>query len=111
MTTGKNDAQFKYTLQGQQLQKVKEEKDTGVTIDDQLSFESHMSEKVNKATHIIGLLRRTFQCLDQKMFISLYITLLRTHLDYASSVWPPYKTKDMEILENCKEDAQDSYHI
>ena len=36
----------------------------------------------------------------QKMFISLYKTLVRTHLDYASSVWAPYKTKDMEILEN-----------
>ena len=100
MTIGKNDAQFKYTLQGQQLQKVKEEKDVVVTIDDQLSFESHMSEKVNKATRMFGLLRRTFQCLDHKMFISLYKRLVKTHLDYASSVWPPYKTKDMEILEN-----------
>ena len=100
VTIGKNDAQFKYTFQGQQLQKVKEEKDIGVTIDDQLSFESHMSERVNKATHMFGLLRKTFQCLDQKMFISLYKTLVRTCLDYASSVWAPYKTKDMEILEN-----------
>ena len=57
MTIGKNDSQFKYTLQGQQLQKVKEEKDIGVTIDGQLSFESHMSEKVNKTTCMFGLLR------------------------------------------------------
>ena len=91
---------------------MKEEKNICVTIDDQSSFESHMSEKVNRATHMFGLLR-TFQCLDQKMFISLYKTLVRTHLDYASSVWAPYKTKDMEILENVhvEEDVQDSYHI
>ena len=36
---------------------MQEEKDIGVTIDDQLSFESNMSEKVNKATHMFGLLR------------------------------------------------------
>ena len=100
MTIGKDDGQFKYTLQGQQLQKVQEEKDIGVIIDDKLSFEGHISEKVNKATHMFGLLRRTFQCLDQKIFISLYKTLVRTHLDYASLVWAPYKTKDIEILEN-----------
>ena len=47
MMIGKANTHFSYTLQGQQLQKVQEEEDLGVTIDDQLSFESHMSEKVN----------------------------------------------------------------
>ena len=83
MTVRNNEVQFNYKLQGQKLQKVQEEKDIGVAIDDQLSFESHMSEKVNKAICMFGLLR-TFQCLDQKMFISLYKTLVRAHLDYAS---------------------------
>ena len=54
MKIGKTDTHFSYTLEGQQLQKVQEEEDLGVTTDDQLSFESHMSEKVNKATHIFG---------------------------------------------------------
>ena len=100
MTIGKSNVHFNYTLQRQQLDKVQEEKDIGVIIDDKLSFESHMSEKINKATSIFGLLRRSFQCLDNKMFISLYKTLVRTQLDYASSVWAPYKTKDLEMLEN-----------
>ena len=77
-----------------------QEEDLGVTIDDQLSFDSHMSEKVSKATCIFGLLRRTFQCLDNKMFISLYKTLVRRHPDYASSVWAPYEAKDIEMPEN-----------
>ena len=69
MQIGKDDdVQFSYTLQGQILQKVQDEKDIEVVIDDQLSFKSHMSEKVNKATSMFGLLRSTFQCLIQKMF-------------------------------------------
>ena len=79
---------------------MQEEKDIGVTIDDQLSFESHMSEKVNKAIHMFHLLRRTFQCLNQKLFISFYKTLVRTHLHYASSMWAPCKVKDMQMVEN-----------
>jgi hypothetical protein len=40
--------------------RVQKEKDIGVTIDSELTFESHMCEKVNKATSIFGALRRAF---------------------------------------------------
>ena len=81
-------------------QKVQEEKDIGVIIDDQSSFESHMGEKVKEATSICGMLRRIFQFLNQKTFISLYKTLVRMHLDYASSEWAPCKAEDIEMLVN-----------
>ena len=58
-----------------------------------------MSAKINKATSMFGLIR-SFQCLDRKTFVSLYKTLVRTHLDHASSVWAPYKIKHIEMLEN-----------
>ena len=45
MTIGKNNDKVRYTLKDQDLQKVKEEKDIGVTINDELDFESHISEK------------------------------------------------------------------
>ena len=77
-----------------------EEKDIGVTIDDQLEFESHISEKINKANKMFGLLRRSFNYLDIKTFTCLYKTMVRTHLDYASSVWSPYKIKHIEMIEN-----------
>jgi hypothetical protein len=53
------DNQFK--LKTITLQKATEEKDIGVIIDSDLSFERHMSEKVNKANCMFALLRRTFQ--------------------------------------------------
>ena len=56
MTIGKDNLNIKYMLKDQKLQKVKEEKDIGVIIDDQLDFESHISEKINKATKMFGLL-------------------------------------------------------
>ena len=57
MTMGKDDLNIKYMLKDQKLQKVKEEKDIGVIIDDQLDFESHLSEKIHKAIKMFGLLR------------------------------------------------------
>ena len=84
MTIGKNNDKVSYTLKDQDLQKVKEEKDIGVTIDDELDFESHISEKINKATRTFGMLCRFFNCLDCQTFLSLYKTMVRTHLDYAA---------------------------
>ena len=100
MTIGKDEKNTNYTLKDQKLQKVMEEKDIGVTIDDQLEFESHISEKINKANKMFGLLGRSFNCLDIKTFTCLYKTMVRTHLDYASSVWSPYKIKHIEMIEN-----------
>ena len=57
MTIGKDDLNIKYMLKDQKLQKVKEEKDIGVILDDQLDFKSHISTKSNKATKMFGLLQ------------------------------------------------------
>ena len=56
MTIGKDNKKFGCELQNQRLQEVAEEKDIGVIIDDQLTFESHISVKINKATRIFGLI-------------------------------------------------------
>ena len=90
MTTGKNRSDSGYKLQDQVLRTAKE-KDIGLTIDDLLSFQSHISENANKASSTFGLLRRCFQFLDKKISISLYKTLVRIHLDYEISIWSPYK--------------------
>jgi hypothetical protein len=42
-----------------------------------ITFESHICEKVNKATSIFGALRRAFRYLDKKLFIPLYKTMVR----------------------------------
>ena len=50
MRIGKKDKpQFLYTLNGQELKYTSEEKDLGVTIDDKLKFNAHISNKVNTA--------------------------------------------------------------
>lgn len=88
-----------YNLLNHPIAQVKEEKDIGVLIDAELTFENHISEKVNKANSIFAVLRRTFKYLGIETFMPLYKTMVRTHLDYASSVWSPYKKKDIDKIE------------
>ena len=51
---------FEYKLCNTKLQYTEKEKDIGVVVDNQLNFEDHMNEKINKANSIMGLIRRTF---------------------------------------------------
>jgi hypothetical protein len=81
------------------------EKDVGVTINNKLSFDKDITEKVNKANSIIGVIRRTFEYLDLKTFRMLYVSLVRPHLEYVNPVWNPYLKKHIDMIENIQRRA------
>jgi len=39
---------------------------------------------------MLGILRRNFKEMDVESFISLYKVFVRSHLEYAESVWNPH---------------------
>jgi hypothetical protein len=81
------------------VEKVTQEKDLGVIFDPELKFRHHINSVVNKANKISGLIKRTFDYLDQETIVRLYKTLVRPHLEYANAVWNPYHKKDIDKLE------------
>ena len=108
MTIGKSKLDERtYTLgqNGPVIKKVKEEKDIGVIFDAELKFSSHISEKVNKANSIMGLVRRTFTHLDKGNFALLFKSLVRPHLEFANQVWSPYLQKHIQEIENVQRRA------
>ena len=88
-----------YLIQGKDLELIESEKDIGVHIDPNINFDKHISAISNKANAMFAMLRRAFQYIDKETFIPLYKALVRTHLDYASSVYSPYKLKHIDQLE------------
>lgn len=105
MRIGKSDVGEGHYYLDKQIQKTSSEKDIGVMIDEKLHFSEHISEKINKANRIAGLIRRTFITLDEKMFKPLYTTLVRPHLEYANQVWNPHLMKDIKAIENVQRRA------
>ena len=82
------------------MEHVFEEKDLGVTIDSQLTFEEHIAAKVRVANAMVGLIRRSFSYLSCYLFRKLYLALVRPHLEYAQVVWSPHSKKLINMLEN-----------
>ena len=96
-----------YTMGKEQktINKAETVKDIGVTFDSPLNFEAHMSEKINKANFMMGIIRRTFEYLDDKCFSMVFKSLVRPHIEYANQVWSPYLMKHITALENVQRRA------
>ena len=61
--------EYKYSLKSDMgPMQISSEKDLGVVIDNKLSFEKHIVEKVNKVNSIMGVIRRTFEYMEDNFF-------------------------------------------
>ncbi len=101
---GTKEEVFKYKME-EEFREVKSERDLGVIIDNQLSFDEHLAEKVKEANKVMEIIRRSFLTLNEKKFKALYIAMVRPLLEYANQVWCPFRKKDIEIIENVQRRA------
>jgi len=92
------------------LERCNKVRDLGIIVDSKLSFSDHISEKVNKAYSILGIIKRNFQHVNKVAFVLLYKTLVRSHLEYADTVLSPYKQYLMEVVEKVQKRATKLVH-
>ncbi|XP_071944903.1 uncharacterized protein [Antedon mediterranea] len=99
MHLGRNLELYNYTMSAEALQAKEEEKDLGVIFDQTLKFSKHVGIVSNRANRVVGLIRHTFNYLDEEMFVPLFKSLVRPHLEYANCVWSPFLRKDITCIE------------
>jgi hypothetical protein len=109
MKFGKKEDNYIYNLTTNNIvttiKETSEEKDLGVTFDQQLSFETHIHNKIATANKMFNIIRRSYKFLDVVTFIPLYKSMVRSHLDYASTVWHPMTTKLKDDIESVQRRA------
>ena len=59
----------------------------GVTFDNRLKFDKHINNKINTTYQMLGIVKRNFIYLTPDSFVILYKAMIRSHLEYAVSVW------------------------
>ena len=65
-------------------------KNLGVLIDQALTFENYITERINGAYRMCGMINRSFYDLDKITFLTLYKSLVRSLIEYSTSVWAPH---------------------
>lgn len=90
ITNCKNEIFFDYKLGDHVLKKVINKKDLGVTFQKNLSFNNHIETITNNAFKALGMVKRfskPFQNIDA--IRTLYTSLVRSKLEYATVIWRP----------------------
>ena len=94
-----------YTMTNHPVEQVPYEKDLGVIVDQKLEFTVHINGKISKANRALGIIYRAFTYLDKGIFLNLFKSLVRPHLEYASTIWTPIYKKDKIAIENVQRRA------
>ena len=82
--------------------------DLGVTIDSELTFNNHIDDKINMAYKMLGIIRRNFIDVDKSTFLILYKSFVRSHLEYAHSVWNSCSIGTIHDIERVQKQATKS---
>ena len=88
---GKNSRAFAKYLDpnGNPITTKSEVKDLGITISDDLTWNSHIDKTIAKCRKLIAWILRIFSRRDIKTMRTLWISLIRPIIDYCSPVWSP----------------------
>ena len=100
-----NKIQASYTLEGTVLENVENIKYLGVTITNDLKWNTHISNICTKANRTLGFLRRTLFSCPQNVKEAAYKGMVRPILEYGSSVWDPHPDKLKKELEKVQNRA------
>lgn len=92
-----------YFLNSTVLDPVPSYKYLGVHITNNLSWKHHINSVTCKANRVLGFMRRNFYMAPVDLKKLLYITYVRPHLEYASSIWDPGNitlVNELESIQN-----------
>ena len=105
ITKRRSPLSYPYTINGVQLEHVKNHPYLGVELDSTLSWNQHQKNTLSKAQRTLNLLRRNLHGCSVKTKQTAYKTLVRPTLEYASSAWDPHVGKQIDNLEKVQNKA------
>ena len=97
---------FLYSLGGVTLKQVQHCPYLGVHISADLKWSTHISDICKRAgSTLLGFLRRNLRNCPQECRRLAYISLIRSSLEYGTTVWDPYLKQDVDRVERVQRQA------
>ena len=87
---------------GTKVNRVVSQKHLGITLDEKLSFNEHVSINLSKARKGVGVLKKLFYVIPRDSLINIYKSFVRPHLDYCDFIYAKpnnaYFTSNIESI-------------
>ncbi len=99
ISLGKNNPKFEYRMNNSELSVTDLEKDLGILVSSDLKRSQHINTAVGRANRQLGLIKSSYQNLNEVTMKLLYKSLSRPHLEYGAAIWSPYWQYDIDKLE------------
>lgn len=96
----KQTVESSYSINGEDLEKVKLQRDLGVWFDEKIDFNTHFEKAVTRCTAIMGLIKKIDQNRMAPQTVLLYNALVRSILEYGRIVWDRHSMKVTRELES-----------
>lgn len=90
---------FNYIFENCQIEKVIEHKDLGVIFENNLSFNKHITQISNNAYRSLGCVKRFAKGFTLNSKKTLFCSLVRSQIEYASQIWSPYTSNQIDMIE------------
>ena len=102
---------FQYTTStGTILTLVDKLLDLGITVSNDLSWASHIRSSCDKARKMAAWVFSVFHTRNTGVMLTLYKSLVRSHLEYCSPLWNPSKTCDIQEVESVQRTFTSKIH-
>ena len=105
VTCSKTPFKYNYILKGHTLEWVETAKYLGVTISSNMTWNTHINNITSKAQKLLGFLRRNLQIKNEQTKSMAYKSLVRSNLEYCSTIWSPHTKKQKSEIEKVQRRA------
>ena len=101
ITRKKSPVQPTYNINETPLESCDTEKDLGVWVSSNLTSDKQVTEQCAEATKLLGFVRRASRYIQSTQARrTLYLSIVRCHLGYATQVWSPQSISLLKRVEN-----------
>jgi ribonucleases P/MRP protein subunit RPP40 len=96
---GQQNTRQSYFIEGNQIESQNDVRDLGFHIDSELKYSKHCKIIANNAKASCHSLLRALRTKNISLLVKAFTTYIRPKMEYGTTVFSPYLTKDKKILE------------